>query len=106
MMPGGDLAAGIEAGAEIVRRDWTESPVVHVVLARPHDLDRTSGLLRQHDGVHDEIDVAIAAPTESPAHHKVVQLHLVARDAEEFRRRLTDVPLPPRPAPDLYRVAG
>ena len=86
-MPCRELARGIEAGAQVMRRQRPETAVVHVVLARPHHLDRTADFLRQHHRVHDEVDVAIAAATEAAAHQQIVQLHLVARNAEELGRR-------------------
>ena len=39
-MPGGELAVGVEAGAQIVRRQRPEAAVVDVVLPRPHRLGR------------------------------------------------------------------
>ena len=105
-MPGRELAGGIEAGAQVMRRQRPEAAVVHIVLARPHHLDRALDLLRQHHRVHDEIDVAVAAPAETAAHQQVVQLHLVARDAEELGRRFGSRGLALRPRPDFDRIAA
>ena len=82
------MPAAIETGAQVVRRQRPEAAVVDVVLARPHHLDRPLDLLRQHHGVDDEVDVAIAAAAEAAAHQQIVQLDLVARDAEQLGRRL------------------
>ena len=88
-----------------MRRERTESAVVHVILARPHRLDRLADLFRQHHRVDDEIDVAIAAAPETAAHQKVVQLHLVARNAEQLGRRLRGRGLALRAGPDLDCIA-
>ena len=78
----------------------TSSSRVHITLTGAPDL------LRQHHRVHDEIDVAIPAAAEAAAHQEIVQLHLVARDAEELGRRFGRRGLALRAGPDLDRIAG
>ena len=79
---------------------------MHVVLARPHHLDRAPGLLRQHHRVDDEIDVAVAAPAEAAAHQQSCSFTLSLRDAEELGRRFGRGGLALRAGPDLDRIAG
>src|SRR5262245_65816208 len=86
MMPGGHLARGIEASTQVVRRDRPEAAIMHIVFACPYDLDGASYLLRQHDRIHDEIEVAIAPPAEAAAHQQIVHIPLFARYVEEVCR--------------------
>ncbi len=101
VMPRRELAGGIEAGLQIMGRDGAEAATVDVVLACPHDLHRSPRLFRQQHGVDDEIDVAVAATAETAAHQHVVKLHLVARNAEDFGRRLARDALALRSGPDF-----
>src|SRR5205807_9947342 len=87
-MPRRELPGGTEAGLQIMGRDGAEAATVDVVLARPHDPPRSPRLFRQQHGVDNEIGVAVAATAETAAHQHVVKLHLVARNAEDFGRRL------------------
>ena len=59
--------------------DRTVEVVLHVVFARPHDLDRLADGLRGLDRVGDE--VGLAAPAESAAEVRRVNLDLVRRQA-------------------------
>ena len=77
-----------------------------IVLARPHHLHRPPRLFRQQHRIDDEIDVAVAAPAEAAAHQHVVELHLVARNAEDLGRRLAGDGLALRSGPDFDRIAG
>ena len=78
----------------------TSSSRVHITLTGRLDL------LRQHHRVDDEIDVAIAAAAEAAAHQQVVQLHLVARDAEHLGRRFRGRGLALRAGPDFDGIAA
>src|SRR3981081_853646 len=78
---------------------------MHIVFACPYHLDGTPHLLRQHNRIHDEIEVAIPAPAEAAAHQEIVQLHLFARDVEELGRRLGSRGLALSAGPDLDRIA-
>ena len=104
-MPGRELAGPVEPGLQVVRGDWPEAAVVDVVLARPHHLDRSAGLLRQQHRIDDEIDVAVSAPAEAAAHQHVVELHLVARNAEQLGGRFAGGRLALRSRPDFDRIA-
>ena len=106
VLEGDDLAGRIETGLEIVRRERPEAAVLDVVLARPHHLDGALGLLRHQHRIDDELLVAVAAPAEAAAHQHVVELDLVAGDAERLGGRLLRHALALGAAPDLRRVAG
>ena len=87
-----------------MRGDRAEAPIVDIVLARPHDLHRPPRLFRQQHGIDDEIDIAVAAPAEAATHQHVVELHLVARNAEDLGRRLAGDALALRSSPDFDRI--
>ena len=87
-------------------RQRPEPPVVHVVLARPHHLDGPADLLGQHHRVDNEVDVAIAATAETAAHQKVMQLHLLARNAEQLCRRFRRRGLALRAGPDFDGITS
>ena len=91
MVPGDELAGGVEPGADVMRGDRTEATVANIVLAGPQHLYRFAGLLREQHRVDDKLLVAMAAPAEAAAHQQVVQLHLVAWNAERLGGRLDAV---------------
>jgi hypothetical protein len=52
-----------------------------------------------------EVDIAIAAATETTAHQQIVQLHLVSRNAKKLGRRLCSRGLALRTRPNLNGIA-
>ena len=99
------LARRVEAGAQIMRRQRIEAPVVDVVLARPHHLDRLLDGVGQHHGVVDVFLVAVAAPAEAAAHQHVVVGDLVGRDSERVGRDRHRDRLRLHAAPELAGIA-
>ena len=76
-----DLVAGVEAGLEAFRRHGVVEAVAHVVLARPHHLDRRAAhLLGQQRRLDGEVALGLAA--EAAAEQRGVQRHLRRLDAE------------------------
>ena len=81
MPPGDHLVAGVEAGLEALRRHGVVEAVAHVVLARPHHLDRRAaqilGQQRRLDG-----EVALGLAAEAAAEQRRLHGHLGRRHAE------------------------
>ena len=99
------LPDGVEAGAQVMRRQRIEAAVVDVVLARPHHLDGLLHRVRQHHRVVDVFLVAMAAPAEAAAHQHVVVGDLVRLDAERVGRDRHGDGLRLHAAPHLAGVA-
>ena len=57
-MPRDDLARAVKASLQMMRRQRAEAPVVHVVLACPHRLDRLARLLRKQHRIDQEVQAA------------------------------------------------
>src|SRR3989442_8446585 len=53
--------------------------------ARPHDLDRNSGVLGDDHGFRDEIRLGVRPPAEPATEERRVDPHLVGRRAEDLR---------------------
>ncbi len=77
----------------------------HVVLARPHDLHRHAGGLRDDHGLADEIGHGAGAAPEAAAEERRVDLDLVGRRAEDLRRGHLVAGLELRAGPDLAAIA-
>jgi len=90
---------------QVVRGDRPEAAIADVILARPQHLHRLAGVLCQQDGVDDELLVAMAPPAEAAAHQIIVELDLIARNAEHLGGGLDREALALRAAPQLHRVA-
>src|SRR6476659_5996101 len=105
MMPCRELARGIECGPKVMRGHWPKTTIVHIVLARPHYFDGAANFLRQHDRVHNEVDIAVAAATETTTHQQIVQLHLISRNAKELGRCLCSRRLALSSRPNLHGIA-
>ena len=105
MMERDQLAGGVEAGAQIVRGQRIEAPVMDVVLARPHHLDGLLHGVRQHHRVVDVFLVAVAAPAEAAAHQHVVIGDLVRLYAQRIGRDGHGDRLRLHAAPELAGVA-
>src|SRR6202021_3741322 len=84
---GDQLAGRVEAAAQIVRRNRTEMAVMDIVLARPHHLYRPPRTFRHEHGIDDKFLSVVAAPSESAAKQRIVELYLLSRDIERSRRR-------------------
>src|ERR1700719_1119585 len=89
-------------------RDRTEMAVMDIVLARPHHLywHRPLRALRHEHGIDDPSLTVIAAPSESPAKQRIVELYFLSRDIERSRRRSLSRRRILRPAPNFGGIAG
>ena len=107
-MVGDQLAGRVEAGAQIMCCDRAETAVMDIVLARPHHLHRHRPLraLRHEHGIDDKSLIVIAAPSESAAKQRIVELYFLSRDTERSRRRGLSRRRILRPAPNFGGIAG
>src|SRR5262249_7836382 len=105
MVPGDEPARRVEAGAQEVPGERPEASVVDVILARPVHLHGPSGRLRQEHRVDNEIGVARSAASEAAAHQHVVELDLLARDAERLGGAFLRHGLALGAAPDFGGIA-
>ena len=71
MVPGDELAAGVEARLDVVRRHRAELAAGQIVLASPDQLDRLADRLGEAHGV--EHDVLLAAASEAAAEKMLVE---------------------------------
>src|SRR6202023_4057667 len=103
---GDQLAGRVEAAAQIVRRNRAEMAVMDIVLARPHRLYGPPRTFRHEHGIDDKFLSVIAAPSESAAKQRIVELYLLSRNIERSRRRVLRRGGKLRPAPNFVGVAG
>ena len=112
MPPGDHLVAGVEAGLEALRRHGVIEAVLHVVLARPHHLDRRAAqLLGQQRRLDGEVALGLAA--EAAAEQRGVHRHLLGLDAERLgdvvaraARGFAPAPTPPTCRPVMRAAAA
>src|ERR1043166_3038127 len=80
--PGGQLAAGVEAGGDPVEVIRTIDIMLNIFLAGPDDLDWALDLLGDTDGLGDV--VMLQAPAESPTQQVVVETDFLERRAGDL----------------------
>jgi hypothetical protein len=71
MVPGDELAAGVEARLDVVRRHRPELAAGQIVLASPDQLDRLAHRLGEAQGIED--DFVLAATSVAAAEKMLVQ---------------------------------
>src|SRR5882672_7910012 len=87
-MEAGEVAARIETADQLALHDRVVSAVLHVLLARPEQLDRRTGhLLGDQDRLRDVVIRIRAAPAEASAEHRLVDVDLVGRQAGRGKDR-------------------
>ena len=103
VVPGDELAVGVEAGLDVMRRHRAELAAGDVVLAGPDQLDRLADRLGEPHRV--EHGLVVAAPAVAAAEEMLVQgdvgalgLQQAGDAVEQAGRRL-------RAGPDLGRFA-
>src|SRR6202043_2220610 len=106
LVVGDQLARRVEAAAQIVRRNRAEMAVMDIVLARPHHLYRPPRTFRHEHVIDYKFLSVIAAPSESAAKQRIVELYLLSRNIERSRRRGLSRRRKLRPAPNFGGVAG
>src|SRR5579864_3906881 len=103
MMPGDELAGGIEACLDMMRRHRPELAARNIVLAGPDQLDRLAHSLREPHGVDDRF--LLAAASVAAAQEVLVERDAGAVDPEHPGDLLVQACRALRPGPDLDRSA-
>ena len=104
MRPDDGLPARIEARLQPVDAGGAVLVVLHVVLARPHDLHRGTHRLRRLQGFLDEIQ--LEAPAEAAAQVGRVHRHLLRRHATDLGAEPLDARLELGGGPDVDAVGA
>ena len=81
MVPGNDLAVGVEARLDVLQRGRPELAAAHVVLAAPNQLDRLADRLGQPHRIRDDLVLRAAAVTA--ADPVLVHCDVAGRGLEE-----------------------
>ena len=101
----GQIVVGIERAGQLALRDRMIHAVLHVLFARPQQLDRRARhLLGDRDRLPDI--VGLAASAEAAAEHLLVHVAFVGRQARRLQRRGKRRFAVLRAAPDLAFVRG
>src|SRR5262249_15621590 len=103
VMPGDQLAAGVEARLDVVRRHRTEFSTADVVLAAPDELDRLADRPRDPPRVDDHLLLAAAA--ETSAQNMLVQRDLAGLSPKHAGDLTNEVGRSLRAGPDLGGLA-
>jgi hypothetical protein len=103
MMPGDELAAGVEARLDMVRGRRTIFAIRHIVLAAPDQLDRLSHRLGEAQRVHH--DFLLAAAAKTTAQHMLMQRELGAIGLQQIGGLVEQARRALRAGPDLGRLA-
>ena len=103
VMPGDQLAAGVESGLDVMRGHRAELSEGEVVLAAPDQLHRLADGLGQPHRVEDHLLLAAAA--ETATEHMLMQRDLRAIGLQQARHLVEQAGCALRAGPDLRRLA-